>query len=191
MMRVMPHAGAGGNLLPSPSRLREGEGLRALLARRWTLLIALLAVALHTLPIDSSWLVLSRDNLARGWMWTLFTGSLLHASALHVTMDVLGLLIVGWVFEPKWGNTWPWLVAFINAVVALGVLAIYPHINAYCGLSALDQGLLAAGVVALAWRGDWLPASIIGGTLIAKWVFEIIGGLPLMGTLTADPLKYG
>ncbi len=186
---------------PSPLLGQEGEGapvrgiiLRAaawIVARRWTIAIALVALAMHYLPVDVSWLALSRDALAHGRWWTLVTGSLLHVSDLHVRMDVLGLLMVGGIFEPRFGRAWPWLVASINIVVGLGALALYPHLPGYCGLSALDQGLLAAGVVALMFEQRWSAAAIIGGTLIAKWTFEVAGGLPLMGTMTNDPLQYG
>ena len=167
------------------------RSLNAILARKWTLLIASLAGLLHVLPIDHALIALTRDNLAHGRLWTLLTGPLLHASTIHLTMDVLGLLVVGCVFEPLFKLSWLSLAAIINIAVGLGVLAAYSHIDGYCGLSALDQGLLAAGVIALLWRGDHLPAAIIGGTLIVKWTFEIIGGLPLMGTMAADPLDYG
>jgi rhomboid family GlyGly-CTERM serine protease len=167
-------------------------GVRAALRlRRWTIAIALIALAIHFLPFDFSWLALSREAPAHGHWWTLLTGALLHVSDLHVCMDVLGLLLVGCIFEPKFGRAWPWFVAIINVVVGLGALALYPHLPGYCGLSALDQGLLAAGVVALAFEHNWRAAMIIGGTLLAKWTFEISGGLPLMGTVTDDPLHYG
>jgi rhomboid family GlyGly-CTERM serine protease len=189
--------------LPSPSLRREGEGKRVaavlvraarswLARRKWTLVIALAAVALHWLPmVDVSWLALSREALAQGRWWTPLTGALLHVSDVHVCMDVLGLLLVGCIFEPRFGKAWPWLIAFTNIVVGVGVLALYRHLPGYCGLSALDQGLLAAGAVALIFEGNRRAASIIGVTLIAKWMFEILGGLPLMGAATDDPLQYG
>jgi membrane associated rhomboid family serine protease len=163
-------------------------------ARKWTFAMAIAAALLHLLDIDSGWLQLSRASLQQGHLWTIVTGPLLHVSSAHVIFDVLGLLIVGWFVEPLLRSAFVPVSMAINVAVALGVFAIYPGIQVYCGLSALDQGLLAAGAITLALRREWRSAGIIAIVLAMKWTGELVVSDSLLGFFAssgADPMKYG
>jgi rhomboid family GlyGly-CTERM serine protease len=136
-------------------------------------------------------LELSRQSLSAGQVWTILTGPLLHVTFEHLLFDLLGLLIVGWIFEPMMRGGMAIIVLAINVAVAMAVFAIYPDVDSYRGLSSLDQGLLAAGAAALAWKRNWRAAAIIGIVLAAKWTFELLQGGPMMGFVSTDATRYG
>ena len=76
--------------------------IRSTIAQRpCTIIIALLAIVLSLGGFGAtlaSSLELTRDSLIEGRLWTILTGPLLHVSFQHLVFDVLGLLIVGWIF---------------------------------------------------------------------------------------------
>lgn len=166
----------------------------AVLRRPCTIIIALLAVIIsigefgETLPTS---LQLTRQSLLDGRLWTILSGPLLHVSVQHLAFDVLGLLIVGWIFEPMLKRGMIFFVIPINVAVAIAAFAIYPDLQSYCGLSALDQGLLAAGAVALAMNRNTRPALIIASVLVLKWISELVFAQSSLGLISADPARYG
>jgi hypothetical protein len=84
-----------------------------------------------------------------------------------------------------------WIVMAINVAVAIAAFALYPDVNSYCGLSALDQGLLAAGAVALWLNRNTRPALIIATVLTLKWISELALGQSSLGLVTTDASRYG
>ena len=181
---------------PSPKMVDRALALmRSEIAQRpCTIIIALLAVIL-SLGGGSGALApslqLTRDSLIEGRLWTILTGPLLHVSFRHLLFDVLGLLVVGWIFEPMLKRGMIWIVIAINIAVAIAAFAIYPGLQSYCGLSALDQGLLAAGAVALAMNRNARPALIIAGVLALKWIGELVFAQSSLGLISTDPALYG
>lgn len=174
--------------------------LRAIAKRRCTLTVAASATAIwvaaaiagllaKTLNVEA--LELTRQSLFDGRWWTICTGPLLHVSFQHLIFDVLGLLIVGWIFEPMLKRGMMWIVLAINIAVAIAAFVIYPELDSYCGLSALDQGLLAAGAVALAMNRNTRPALIIAGVLALKWIGELAFEQSSLGLVSSDAARYG
>jgi len=157
-------------------------------------LIAAAALALHAvaaLGVGLDGLVLSREAIGAGRLWTIFTGPLLHLSGQHLLFDVAGLLVVGYVFEPLLRRAYGVAVAVISIAVGVTFLLAYPHLPAYYGLSSLDQGLFAAGLVALWRRGDRRIAGTLLVMLALKWAFELSGATSLMSAVAADPTAFG
>jgi rhomboid family GlyGly-CTERM serine protease len=148
-------------------------------------------MVLARLPIDHAWLELTRDNLAAGMIWSIITGPLLHITSLHLVLDVLGLLIIGWMLEPRLGRTMPIACIAANVAVAMAFIVIYPELPAYRGLSAMTHGVLAAGAAAL-WRQDERRlAATIGIALIGKCAFELVGDSVTAAALFGHVESFG
>jgi rhomboid family GlyGly-CTERM serine protease len=200
-----PEPGCGEAASPGPA-LWPGtrwmpEALRNVIAkRRCTLLLAASATVIWAAAAGDGLLAktriiealeLTRQSIFDGRWWTICTGPLLHVSFHHLIFDVLGLLIVGWIFEPMLRRGMMWIVLAINVAVAIAAFAIYPDLDSYCGLSALDQGLLAAGAVALAMSRNTRPALIIAGVLALKWFGELAFDQSSLGLVSSDASRYG
>jgi rhomboid family GlyGly-CTERM serine protease len=163
-------------------------------ARPATATIAALALMLNCPGVAGharDWLVLSRDALAAGAWWTIFTAPLLHLSGPHLLFDVLGLLFVGWMFEPPLRGRYVWIALSITLVVSATFLIAYPQLDSYYGLSSLDQGLFCAGLAALWRRGERVSAGLLLAALAAKWIAELGGGESVLGRLPFDEDAFG
>lgn len=162
--------------------------------RPWTIGIAIAAVVLHValaLGVTVDALELSRHSLSQLRLWTALTGPLLHVSRAHLLYDVLGLLVVGWVFEPLLGRSFPLLIVVISAAVSCAFFVFYPDLQAYRGLSALDQGLFAAGLCALWREGRSRLAAGLLVLLTVKWIVEVASGASSPGLILQDPRSFG
>lgn len=178
------------------SRERVIGFLAALRRRRATLAIAGLAILLHlaaSLGADVPVLALSWAAIERGRIWCVFTGSLLHLSGYHLALDVAGLLLVGWTFEPVLQRRCLSIVGLAAIASALAFLIAYPELPGYFGLSAVDHGLFAAGVVASIQQSGkngrtlWPVACLIGlcikcGLELSGWSMTVPSGSASLGT---------
>ena len=165
-----------------------------LAARPTTATIAALALILNCPGIAEparGWLVLSRDALAAGAWWTVFTGPLLHLSGPHLLFDVAGLLFVGWMFEPLLRGWYVGIAVWITLVVSATFFVAYPQMSSYYGLSSLDQGLFCAGLAALWRRGDRISAGMLLAALAVKWIAELSGGESVLAWLPFDENAFG
>jgi rhomboid family GlyGly-CTERM serine protease len=161
-----------------PDSLTVGARLRSFITQRSvTLGVAAITLVLGILPFDHLILQLTPEALMHGRIWTMHTAPLLHVSFEHLLLDVLGLLVVGFVFEPMFGwRRWLAIIIAINLAVGLSIFTLYRHLHEFRGLSALDQGLLSAGALALWLRRDRAAGLVIAATLAIKWSLELTSG---------------
>jgi rhomboid family GlyGly-CTERM serine protease len=118
----------------------------------WTLALAGGAIILYLIlgPVPSG-LILDRSIAPIAEPWRVFTAHLTHSDPAHLGLDVAGLLLVGWIYEPILrGRTTFILVLGAPAIIAALAL-LEPAITAYCGLSGVVNLFVGAGLVA-AWR---------------------------------------
>lgn len=140
---------------------------------------------LHTLRYD-------RAAVLAGEVWRLVTGHLVHADAMHLGWNLLGVLIVGYLFARDY--TWPqWLLVLGTSTVAinLGFLLLERDLGWYVGFSGVLHGCMAAGLVAwLRGRRDaatWIVAALFAAKL--GWE-QAIGPLPFTAASLSLPVVY-
>ena len=149
-------------------------------------LVALAAVAVYAAagPLPET-LLLDRAAGPAARPWTLLTAHLVHVAPDHLLWDVLGLLLVGLVFEPLLrGCLWLVLGAGALAIDAL-VLSGLAGFDRYAGLSGLINAVAGAGLVQALRAGDRLAAGF-GLLVVGKVLLETFTGGTLL-TNTAWP----
>ena len=150
-------------------------------------LVAVL-IALHlATPGAMETLRYERAAVLAGEVWRLVTGHLVHADAAHLGWNVLGVLIVGFLFARDYSPS-QWLGILLASLAAtnLGFLLFEPQLDWYVGFSGVLHGLMAAGLVA------WLRATrdpitwFVAALFAAKLAWEhAVGPLPFTaGTLS-------
>jgi rhomboid family GlyGly-CTERM serine protease len=143
--------------------------------------LAALAVACHAAgPGAFALLAYRRSSVLGGEVWRLVTTHLVHAGARHLVWNVaaagLVWLAVGRTFTAR---VWACAAAAVALGSSLGVLLLQPDVRAMSGLSALLQGLLAAGAAAEVRRGErlgWLLLALLA--VKVAWE-QLAGGTPL------------
>ena len=155
-------------------------------------LVAVL-LAFHGLGADSlSVLRYERSAVLAGEVWRLVTGHLVHADLVHLGWNVLGVLIVAFLFARDY--SWrQWLVILVVSAVTtdLGFLLLEPQLEWYVGFSGVLHGLMAAGLVA------WLRTSrdpitwFVTGLFTAKLAWEHFAGpLPFTAASLELPVVH-
>ena len=113
-----------------------------------------------------------RSDLYAGEVWRLITGHLVHLSAYHALMNILGLIMIRLIFPADLSNkNLPTAMLFIAASSSLALLICSPQLDWYLGFSGVLHGLFAFCLVLhLKPRIslDWL----ILGALIVKLSYE-------------------
>lgn len=161
----------------------------------FTLVTAALAI-LATLFAAPA-LVASADGLARGELWRLVTGPLIHTSGHHLVWDVSILLALGLAYERRAGGAFRLSLALGLVVPTAAVLVGDARFTAYFGTSGATHALMAT---ALAWellRGNrrW-PVLLLTALFVVKLVRGTIGAAPLIdvplgeGGLREAPLAH-
>ena len=129
------------------------ERLLRLQIRDWVPAIAL-CVALAGLYAlgDGATATLRYERAAvlHGEWWRLATGHLVHADPAHLVWNLLGVLLVAWLFASEY-HTAEWLLIMLASTAAIdfGFLLWLPDLRWYVGFSGVLHGMMAAGL--LAW----------------------------------------
>jgi membrane associated rhomboid family serine protease len=138
----------------------------------------------------------SRDTLADGQWWTLFTAALLHANPIHLLVNLVGLGLFGFLLEREIG--WPRLalLAVVSAAASSACAALIHAGGVTVGISGVVFALIGWALVrdrhrtralgAIAW-----PSIIVGlvytflspGTSIGGHVGGLIAGVALARVL--------
>lgn len=133
-----------------------------------------------------------RSAVFAGEAWRLVTGHLVHADAAHLGWNVLGVLIVGFLFARDYSPR-QWLVVLLASLATtdLGFLLLEPQLDWYVGFSGVLHGLMAAGLVA------WLRATrdpitwLVAALFAAKLAWEhFAGALPFTAASLSLPVVH-
>ena len=167
------------------------QSLENSLDKRWwwhwqlPLLLTLLSMIVSLMGTGADELLrYQRDAIIAGEWWRLFSGHLVHLGLSHMWLNLAGLLLV-WALVGKACSLriWWWLIAFCLLGISLGLLWWLPNLNWYVGLSGVLHGVLFAGSLRLALRGE-REAMVIIVVMLAKVVWELWNG-PLPGSREA------
>lgn len=131
------------------------------------------------------WLRFQRGEILTGEWWRLFSGHLAHLGWAHLWINFAGLLLV-WILVGRAMalRHWWWFIPFCMLVISCGLLWWLPGLVWYVGLSGLLHGMLLAGGLQLALRGE-REAQLLLLILMGKIGWELWQG-PLPGSREAS-----
>ncbi len=141
----------------------------------WLPALVLFASALAASLLPEACL-LTRDGLARGEVWRLWTGHLVHHTSAHFLFDVgTALLLLGFV-----RSRLVWLL--LPPMISVVFLVTRPELVSYAGLSGVLHGVFALACFEIAQASRGLArglalAALVGVT--AKATVEALTGTPL------------
>lgn len=155
--------------------------------REWwlPLWLSLTAIAISLLGEEAAELLrYQRSELQTGEWWRVVSGHFVHLGWSHLWLNLAGLLLVWALVKHAFSAlSWWGLIVFSQIGISLGLWWWLPQLDWYVGLSGLLHGMLLAGSLQLALRGDremWLLLLVV----IAKLAWELLQG-PMPGSREA------
>jgi rhomboid family GlyGly-CTERM serine protease len=133
-----------------------------------------------------------RSAVLSGEAWRLVTAHLVHADIVHLGWNVLGVLIVAFLFarDYPW-RQWLVILGVSTATTDLGFLLLEPQLEWYVGFSGVLHGLMAAGLVAWFRTSRDAVTWIVTGLFAAKLAWEHFAGpLPFTAASLELPVVH-
>lgn len=129
-------------------------------------------------------LIFDRDAIAAGQIWRLVTGHFVHCDSEHLLLNLLGIWGLIFIFDRLSAKAiWLWLAAGIIMVDAW-IWFRMPELNLYCGLSGIENSLLAAGLISV-WNSSQQKLAVIAAVLsMGKIIYEIYTNTPLFSHIS-------
>jgi len=80
------------------------------------------------------------DAIENGQWWRIVTGNFTHTNFAHLAMNLLGLWVIGYLFQPK-----PRYFALLTLLIStwIGISLLFTNMVNYVGLSGTLHGLFA------------------------------------------------
>ncbi|MEZ9442947.1 rhombosortase [Vibrio sp. 10N.222.54.F12] len=128
---------------------------------------SLLCVLFQLEPVQA-WVVWDKNAIADGQWWRILTGNFSHTNYSHLLMNLAGLWIISYMFQP---NKKQLLSALLFISLVTGFALLLSSIQIYVGLSGTLHGLFGLFALREALNGrnsSWL---LVFG-LIAKIAWE-------------------
>ena len=139
-------------------------------------MVLLLATLFFTGEQVSRWCQYDRAAILHGEWWRIFTAHFIHFGWGHLTINVMGFLLVLYLFrEQRSVGRWLMGIAGCSLGTGLGLLIFSPKVDWYLGFSGTGHGLLALGIIDALGRNRRL-AIIAASLLLAKLLSEMFGG---------------
>ena len=163
--------------------------------RDWALPIAICVtlVALHAMGDQTvQTLRYERGAVLAGETWRLVTAHLVHADLAHLAWNVLGVVLVWWLFTDEYSAV-DWLLIMVGSTVAidLGFLFAMPKLDWYVGFSGVLHGLMAAGLLSWLLRVRDPLTTIVTALFVAKLAWEhLVGPLPFTARSMTLPVIH-
>lgn len=160
---------------------------------RWpALLVALLLAFQLASAAAPGQLRYDRTAILAGDAWRLVTGHLVHADAVHLGWNLLGVALVALLFARDY-RPLQWVAVLLASLLAVdvGFLLLEPQLEWYVGFSGVLHGLMAAGL--LAWlRQSRDPLTwLVTGLFAAKLAWEHVAGpLPFTSESLSLPVVH-
>ena len=130
-----------------------------------------------------------RDKILDGEWWRLISGHLVHLGWSHLWLNLLGWVLIAWLFGPdyRW-KQWLWIAGAGILTIGAGFLILDPQLEWYVGLSGLLHTAMIAGVLAWVKEGDRI-AVVALLILVAKLVWEQVAGpVPMTAEAAGGPV---
>jgi rhomboid family GlyGly-CTERM serine protease len=107
---------------------------------KWTLLIAVAAIAATVITPLGAQLVYEREAILHGELWRLLTGHLVHFNGRHLFYDLLAFGAAGILIEARRPRAFLLLCLTMASTIGLTLLLTQLHMHTYGGLSGLACG---------------------------------------------------
>jgi membrane associated rhomboid family serine protease len=146
-------------------------------AVKWIIIanVAIFVVTSTLAPAASDYFGLIPERvIERGWIWQLVTYMFLHAGAMHILFNMLGIWLFGVELERRWGT--PFFIKYY-AVSGIGGTAL-TYMTPAVGASGALFGLLLAFAIYYPDR----PILLILVFVPARIFVMIYGGFALLNT---------
>ncbi|MGS2720194.1 rhombosortase [Paraglaciecola aestuariivivens] len=139
-----------------------------------TILLFSLLLAL-TEPLSSELFAYQSHWITNGQWWRLITGHFLHTNTTHLTLNLLGLVLL-WALHGQYyslkGYIAIWLALTLGT--ATGLLIFAPNLVHYVGLSGALHGLFIMGAyydIKHKLRSGWLILIVVWAKVIHEQIF--------------------
>jgi rhomboid family GlyGly-CTERM serine protease len=161
---------------------KDCAGLRVV---PWLILLAVMTAIGFSGDALYQTLRYDRAAVRGGELWRLITAHLVHLGVGHLVMNLLALVLIGFLFAPFLKGV-GWLASGLGAIAAIaaGLFFLAPQVGWYVGFSGVLHGLIAGGVIAALRSGEWRFGLGFGLLLLAKLLWEQRFG-PLPGSEAA------
>ena len=128
---------------------------------------SLLCVLFQLEPVQA-WVVWDKNAIADGQWWRILTGNFSHTNYSHLLMNLAGLWIISYLFQP---NKKQLLSALLLISLVTGFALLLSSIQIYVGLSGTLHGLFGLFALREALNGRSSSWLLVFG-LIAKIAWE-------------------
>nr|WP_237668567.1 rhombosortase [Vibrio toranzoniae] len=128
---------------------------------------SLLCVLFQLEPVQA-WVVWDNNAIADGQWWRILTGNFSHTNYSHLVMNLAGLWIISYLFQP---NKKQLISALLFISVVTGLALLLSSIQVYMGLSGTLHGLFGLFALREALNGRQSSWLLVVG-LIAKIAWE-------------------
>lgn len=129
--------------------------------------ITLLCFGVQWTPLHDLF-IWTRADIEHGQWWRILTGNLTHTNSAHLAMNIAGLWVVSWLFQPT-VRVVASVLLLSSAVIGVALLAT--DLDYYLGLSGALHGLFAYCALHEWQNGRKSSAWLVLG-IIAKVVWE-------------------
>ncbi|WP_299690584.1 rhombosortase [uncultured Vibrio sp.] len=132
---------------------------------------SLLCILFQLEPIQA-WVVWDKNTIADGQWWRILTGNFSHTNYSHLLMNLAGLWIISYLFQP---SKKPLAVALLVISFITGLALLFSSIQIYVGLSGTLHGLFSLFALGEALSGRKASCLLVLG-LVAKIAWEQLIG---------------
>lgn len=118
----------------------------------------------------------SRQAIAAGEFWRLFTGHWVHIGTAHLMTNLAGLLVLSWLL-PQHPRPIPWILFLLVSpvLISLALLWLLPELDWYRGFSGCLHGLLVYSAI-LNLNSERRMAGLLLILIALKLFFETVFG---------------
>ncbi|MEZ8720511.1 rhombosortase [Vibrio pomeroyi] len=128
---------------------------------------SLLCVLFQLEPVQA-WVVWNNNAIADGQWWRILTGNFSHTNYSHLVMNLVGLWIISYLFQPSKTQL---VVALLVISLVMGLALLLSSIQIYVGLSGTLHGLFSLFALREALNGRKSSWLLVAG-LVAKIAWE-------------------
>ncbi|CAA6808121.1 MAG: Rhombosortase [uncultured Thiotrichaceae bacterium] len=162
--------------------------LRSILSLPWLFTILLTALTLTALQWFQEDLLFERSLINEGEWWRIITGNFVHNNSPHLYMNLLGLALLGLLFNAYFPiRCFIISTIILSLLVGLGLYFYAPRLEMYVGFSGALYGLYLLGAVTALKHKDMITGIGIFIIIIGKLVWDIFD--PSLNQNSADLIE--
>lgn len=129
----------------------------------------------HNKGYINSALHLSESKIKKGQLWRLISSSLLHVGVMHISLNLIALLIAGFAVESQLGSAKTALCFLVSVLISGLFMAFVYRLNEGEGASTGIYGLIAVFILLAVKNGTVLFSDVHPIFLIALALYAISG----------------